>query len=151
MLHSALAAKGLVPIPKWDQDEQDDYHTVVHNQAELGCILNTAKAFSASSALMQYLNENSSKVVNAYYEKGLKYKYNDDVNARKMMDIVRDSTDDPFSLTIGRLCEELYTGASSLSGMDLRKGSTISSTFASEKDAYIDCMQKAIQKFNEMP
>ena len=150
-LRDFSAAKGLVPVPKWDQDIQDDYHTVVHNQAELGCILNTAKAFSAASALMQYLNENSGKVVNAYYEKGLKYKYNDDQNARKMMDIVRDSTDDPFSLTIGRLCEELYTGTSALSGMDLRKGSTISSTFASEKDAYIDCMQKAIKKFSEMP
>ena len=150
-LRDFSAAKGLVPIPKWNQNEQDDYHTVVHNQAELACILNTAKAYSASSALMQYLNENSEKVVHAYYEKGLKYKYNDDKNSREMMDIVRDCTDDPFSLTIGRICEELYTGTPALSGMPLNRSSTISSTFASEKDAYIDCMNKALEKFKNFP
>ena len=151
VLRNFSAAKGLVPFPKWNQNEQDDYHTVVHNQAELGCILNTARAFSAASALMQYLNENSEKVVHAYYEKGLKYKYNSDKNARQMMDIVRDSTDDPFSLTIGRLCEELYTGPSKLSGMPINDNTIISSTFASEKDAYVDCMNKAIKKFASFP
>ena len=150
-LRDFSSAKGLTPIPKWNQNFQDDYHTVVHNQAELGCILNTAKAFSASSALMQYLNENSEKVVHAYYEKGLKYKYNDDKNARTMMDLVRAGTDDPFSLTIGRLCEELYEGTPRLSGMPINKNTTIASTFASEKDAYEDCMRRTIEKFNKMP
>ena len=150
-LRDFSAAKGLVPIPKWNQNEQDEYHTVVHNQAELGCILNTAKAFSASSALMQYLNENSEKVVHAYYEKGLKYKYNDDKNARTMMDIVRAGTDDPFSLTIGRLCQEFYTGTPALTGLPLGNNTTISSTFASEKDVYNDCMRQAIERFNKMP
>ena len=68
-----------------------------------------------------------------------------------MMDIVRDCTDDPFSLTIGRICEELYTGMPKLSGMPLNQSSTISSTFASEKDAYIDCMNKALDKFKNFP
>ena len=46
--------KGLVPIPKWDVSAQADYHTPVHDQAELGCILSTAKAFSA--AIRQTVN-----------------------------------------------------------------------------------------------
>ena len=142
------AAKGLVPIPKWEDELQDDYHTVVSDQVEVGCILNTAKAFSAASALMQYLNENSSAVVHAYYEKGLKYKYNDDENARKMMDIVRETTDSPFGMQIGVLCQQLYTGTGTLKGMKfLKENTTLSSTFASEKDAYNDCMKRMIEKF----
>ena len=146
---SSSIDKGLVPFPKWNKNEQDDYHTVVHNQAELGAILNTAKAYSAASALMQHLNENSKEFVHAYYEKGLKYKYNSDKNSRKMMDLVRECTDDPFSLTIGNRCEELYTGTGKLVGIDLYKSETVASTFDSEKDAYLDCMNKMIEKFNK--
>ena len=141
-------SKGLIPVPKWDMDAQDDYHTVVHDQAEIGCILNTAKAFAASSALMQYLNEESTDVVYAYYEKGLKYKYNDDKNSREMMDIVRESTDSPFGFQIGKLCETLYTGTGgALHSMWIEENKTCSSTYNSEKDSYKDCMQKMIAKF----
>ena len=143
------AAKGLVPVPKWDVDEQEEYHTVVSDQVELGCILNSSQAFSAASALMQHLNENSLTLVHAYYEKGLKYKYNDDENARVMMDIVRETTDSPFGMQIGALCESLYTGVGSLKGLKFLKENvnTCASTFASEKDAYRDCMQQMIEKF----
>ena len=141
-------AKGLVPVPKWEQDSQEDYHTVVHDQAEIGCILNTAKAFAASSALMQYLNEESDLVVYTYYEKGLKYKYNDDKNSREMMDIVRETTDSPFGWQIGKLCETLYTGTGgALHSMWIEENKTCASTFAQEKDSYKDCMQKMIDKF----
>ncbi len=149
VLRDFNAAKGLVPLPKWNKNEQKDYHTVVHNQAELGAILNTAKAYSAASALMQFLNEESKDVVHAYYEKGLKYKYNDDKNARAMMDLVRECTDDPFSLTIGNRCEDLYMGGGKLAGLQLHKSDTVASTFASEKDSYIDCMNRMIEKFNQ--
>jgi hypothetical protein len=143
-------AKSLVPTPKWDYDVQDDYHTAVHDQAEIGCILNTAQAYSAASALMQYLNEESDKVVEAYYEKGLKYKYNDDENSRVMMDIVRDTTDSPFSWQIGVLCQQLYTGTGTLKGLYIKDNATIASTFASEKDAYNDCMQRMLEKFAKL-
>lgn len=98
---------------------------------------------------MQYLNENSSATVHAYYEKGLKYKYNDDENARAMMDIVRETTDSPFGMQIGALCESLYTGVGTLKGLKFLKENVNScaSTFASEKDAYNDCLTKMIEKF----
>lgn len=140
-------AKGLIPTPKWDTYEQEEYHTIVHDQTEIGCILNTANAFSAASAYMQYLNEESDKVVYAYFEKGLKYKYNDDANSREMMDIVRESTDSPFDWQIGVLCQQLYTGTTPLHGMWIEESKTCASTFASEKDAYNDCVAKMIEKF----
>lgn len=140
-------SKGVVPIPKWNQNVQDEYHTVIHDQVEIGCILNTAQAFSAASALMQFLNEESERVVNAYYEKGLKYKYNDDKNSRLMMDIIRESTDSPFGFQIGLLCEQLYEGSEPLVGMWIENNKTCASTFASEKDAYQSCMQKMLDRF----
>ena len=143
--------KGLVPVPKWNAEEQDDYHTCIHDQAELGCILNTAKAYSASSALMQYLNEDSDAVVNAYYEKGLKYKYNDDERAREMMDLVRDTTDSPFGFQIGVISQSLYTGTTPLHGMWIDENTTCASTFASERDAYVDCLNKMLDKFAKIP
>ncbi len=140
-------SKGVVPVPKWNQNVQEDYHTVIHDQVEIGCILNTAKAFSAASALMQYLNEESEAVVHAYYEKGLKYKYNDDKNSRAMMDLIRESTDSPFGFQIGLLCEQLYTGSPALTGLWIENNTTVASTFASEKDAYVDCMNKMLERF----
>ncbi len=146
-LRDVSFAKGVIPTPKWDDNAQDDYHTIVHDQTEIGCILNTAQAFSAASAVMQYLNEESDKTVYAYFEKGLKYKYNDDKNSREMMDIIRDSTDTPFGSLIGKLCKDLYTGTGALHDITLNT-TTIDSTFASEKDAYKDCLKKMIEKFD---
>lgn len=143
--------KGLVPIPKWEDNEQEKYHSCVHDQAEVGCILNTAKAYSAASALLQFLNENSGDVVNAYYNKGLKYKYNDNKQARTMMDIVRDSMDAPFGFQIGLVSQTLYQGSTPLMGMYLYNNTTVSSTFAAEKDAYVDCLNRMIEQFNKMP
>ena len=149
-LRNFSANKSLVPMPKWDIDEQEEYHTVVHDQVEVGCILNTAKAYSAASALMQYLNENSGKVVEAYYEKGLKYKYNDDANAREMMDLVRATTDSPFSWQIGVLCNDLYTGTGTLADLSLANNTTVGSSFAANKDAYDNCLKLMLEKFAKL-
>ncbi|MBE6567796.1 MAG: hypothetical protein E7657_03955 [Ruminococcaceae bacterium] len=143
-------AKGLVPIPKWSVQEQDDYITTLHDQVEIGAILNTAQAFSASSALMQYLNEESEKVVYTYYEKGLKFKYNDDKNNREMMDLIRETVGSPFGFQIGDHCQDFYTGTGKLKGMYITD-SSLASTFASEKDAYNDCMAKMIEHFKQLP
>ena len=143
--------KGLVPMPKWEDNEQEDYHTTIHNQVELGAILSTTNAYSAASALMQYLNEESDQVVYTYYEKGLKYKYNADKVARAMMDLVRETSDSPFSFEIGDISQELYTGSPALKGLYIKDNATIASTFASEKDAYVDCMNQMIEKFKKLP
>jgi hypothetical protein len=84
----------------------------------------------------------------ASYEKGLKYKYNDDKNARTMMDIIRETTDSPFGMQIGALCQSLYTGTGTLSGMKFPKDHIArSSVYNSEKDAYNDCLNKMLEKF----
>ena len=151
LLRNTTFARGVVPTPKWNMNQQMEYHTTVHDQTEIGCILKSARAYSAASALMQYLNEDSGSVINAYFEKGLKYKYNDDANSRKMMDIVRESTDEPFSSMIGPLVLQLYdlgnSDRFSWTGPTVQDNGNISSTFASERDAYIYCLNKMNAKF----
>ena len=150
MTLGTLSSRGVVPTPKWSATQQTEYHTTVHDQTEIGCILKSARAYSAASALMQYLNEDSGAVINAYFEKGLKYKYNDDANSRKMMDIVRASTDEPFSSMIAPLALQQYDlgGASfSWTGPTVQNNGTISSLFASEKDAYAYCLRKILAGF----
>ena len=73
--------------------------------------------------------------------------YNDDKNAREMMDIVRDTTDSPFSWQIGSICLELYTGTPALTKLYLKNNTTVASTFASEKDVYADCLRQMVEKF----
>ena len=139
-------SKSLVPVPKWDSNKQDEYLTIVHDQVEIGVILNTAKAFSAASALMQYLNEESSDVIYTYYEEGLKFRFTEDENTRNMMDLVRNTIDSPFGFQIGDHCEELYTGTGKLDRLYIETDN-ISSMFASNAQSYRDCMQKMIEKF----
>ena len=141
--------KGIVPIPKWNSNEQDDYRTPVHEQAEVGCILTTARAFTAATALMQSFNEESEDVVHTYYEKGLKFKYNSDRNSQLMMDLVLESVGSPFGFCIGYHCENLYTGTGVLKGMYITDPA-LSSTFLSEKDAYNDCMASMLMHFETL-
>ena len=107
-------------------------------------------SFPAASALMQFLNEESEKVVYTYYEKGLKYKYNDNKNARAMMDLIRETSDAPFGFEIGDLTHETFysaDGAKKLALMYLDNNSTLASTFEAEKGVYVDCLNKMLEKF----
>ncbi len=148
--------KGVLPLPMWNtsgDNAQDWYHTVVHDQVEVGSILKSAKQFPAASALMQYLNEESEAVVHAYYDKGLKYKYTTGDNAtksREMMDIIRSTVDNPFGFQMMKLCYEQYKGDEPLEGLWIKNNATIGSTFASEKDAYEWCLNEILEKYNKM-
>ena len=88
--------KGVMPYPKYNLEEQDWYHTMVHDQAELGAIMNTTSKFTEASAWLQMMAEESVAVLGEYYEKTLKLKYNDDPLNKQMIDLVHDTIDNPF-------------------------------------------------------
>lgn len=99
--------KGVLPYPKYDQTQQPNYHTLVHNQAEIAAILNTTKKFTEATAWLQLINEMSTPVLSEYYEKSLKLKYNDDPLNKQMIDLVHDTIDSPFeSLIISLVTED---------------------------------------------
>ena len=138
--------KGLVPVPKYDEQRQRDYHTMVHDQAEVSAILVTTKSFARASAFMQYANEQSRDVLTEYYEFALKFKYNDDPSIRSMIDLVYDTIDSPFGMQFKNLI--LDYGAEDLS--DLSTGipnNSVSSLYESNRTAYRMALDKALADF----
>ncbi len=137
--------KGLVPLPKYDQQRQEDYHTMVHDQTELGAILVTTTSFGRASAFMQYANEESKPVLTEYYEFSLKFKYNEDPAIRSMIDLVYDTIDSPFGmqfeliiLEYGNSLTPLYEGIFY---------NSLSRKFDENKTAYQSALDKALVEF----
>ena len=142
-------AKGLVPFPKWDEQRQEEYHTMVHNQGELGAILVNATSFGKASAFMQAANEESRDVLHEYYEKGLKFKYSDDKGIRSMIDLVYNTIDKPFGMELGRVTvEEL--GMLWISLNDAAVGNTVASTYGQEHIAYGNALKQVLEKFAKL-
>ena len=96
--HSAFQAmdnKAAIVYPKINEDY--DYSTYVHNSAELGYIPVTCQNFEAVSAYVQLLNEQSTTIINAYFENQLKYKYNtaESSAAIGMLDLINETIGSP--------------------------------------------------------
>ncbi len=87
--------RGILPYPRYSR-AIDKITTVVHDQAEVSVVLNNAKSFSMASAFLQYVNEESTEILDFYYEDVLKFKYNDSRGARAMIDMVHDTVTTPF-------------------------------------------------------
>ncbi len=94
--------KSVVVYPKWDETKIN-YSTYIHHSAEVGYILKNTATFTAASAYLQYLNEESVKMIGRYYEIALKYKYSTDPDpmALEMLDLIHDSFASPFDELIG--------------------------------------------------
>jgi hypothetical protein len=95
--------KGVLPIPKFDMTIQQDYYTLVHDQAEIACILNNARHFSAATAYLQLASEKSVSIMKEYYDKSLKLKYNEDKDTQEMIDLIHRSVGSPFESNIVRI------------------------------------------------
>lgn len=141
--------KGLVPFPKWSEQRQEKYHTMVHNQGEIGAILQNASSFGKASAFMQASNEESRDVIYEYYEKGLKFKYSEDKALRSMIDLVYNTIDTPFGMEFGRVVLA-EVGMNWISMNEAAVAGTVSSTFASESEMYANALRSAIEKFAKL-
>jgi len=141
--------KGLVPLPKWDEQRQERYHTMAHDQAELGAILNNAKSFGRASAYMQAVNEESKDVLHEYYEKGLKFKYSEDKGIRTMIDLVYNTIDSPFGMQLSSLITA--NASQTLVGMaSAATDNKVASTFGSEKQAYDSALSATLESFAKL-
>lgn len=147
--------KGLVPIPKYDMYRQSNYHTMVHDQTEVGCILNNARDFSAASAFMQMLNEESAKVLYQYYEGSLKIKYNPAAGSESesgvtdMIDLVHDTIDAPFAMMMSGVITA--TNSETLKSFDFdgdaKKGiNTVRTVY----EANLEIYKKSVAERNEL-
>ena len=101
--------KGVVPYPLTEGVEK--YNTLVHDQAEIACILGNAGNFELASAYLQLLCERSEPILTEYYEKSLKLKYNDDPATRAMIDLIHGAVCTPFeSLIVREICSGEFYG-----------------------------------------
>ncbi len=95
-LKNTRFTRGILPFPRYSS-ELDGITAVVDDSAEVDCILGNTSSFAMASAFLQYVNELSSEVLDAYYEDVLKIEYDDDSKgARAMIDLVHDTVDSPF-------------------------------------------------------
>ncbi len=139
--------RGVLPFPKYST-AQEVFHTLVHDQAEVGVILKNAQSPTMASAYMQAINEASADVLTEYYENSLKVKYNtagdSEGGVRLMIDLVHDTVDSPFeSLIVGNYLYWYAAGgigkvaAYYHMGMDARNNST---NFSTSYDAAVPAL-----------
>ena len=98
-----------------------------------------------ASAYLQYINEESTEILDFYYDEVLKFKYNDSKGARKMIDLIIGNVTTPFEALMNLyLFDE--AGVQALLhafSRDAKKnsGTTIRSTY----DAARDILQKELE------
>ena len=142
--------RGVLPFPKYNES-QEEFLTIVHDQAEVGAILVKAKSPTMASAYMQALNEKSHKVLTEYYENSLKVKYNtagdSEGGVRLMIDKIYETIDSPFeSLITNYICKQASTDTSNISlysymTQDAQTGGT---QFSTKYKAAVNALQTAL-------
>lgn len=82
---------GIIPNPKFDE-EQEGYHSLVHDCAPVGLIPETSENTDIIGAVLEALcAETYRTVIPAYYETALKVKYSRDDLSSQMIDLIHDS------------------------------------------------------------
>ena len=84
---------GVVPMPKYDQN-QDDYYTLLHDQFTVVAIPATVigDRLTQMSAVLEAMSSTSYKTVRpVYYEENLRTKIAQDPTAAEMMDIITEN------------------------------------------------------------
>ena len=90
-LRNADFEYGILPMPKWDE-AQEDYYTIASFPYSLYCIPLDAKNSDMSSAVLEALASESSKSITpAVFGVALKVKYSSDDKMAQMYDIIRAS------------------------------------------------------------
>ncbi len=146
--------RGILPFPRYHRSYTDSVVTVVHDQAEVDCILNNASSFNMASAFLQYVNELSTEILDIYYEEVLKFKYNDSKGARDMIDLVHDTIDSPFDSVMSARVFATAGGNQFFVAFQndaiANRLSTFSSTYAETRDAVQDALDKMLGDFNKL-
>ena len=105
----------IVPLPK--RDEASEYTTTIHDGNLLFAISYCTPQVAQSAAVLEAMAaESYRKVMPAYYDMALKYKYTRDDNAAEMIDLIRDSITTDFGFIWGRYVGCLYFTRGQLGG-----------------------------------
>ena len=141
--------RGILPCPQYNRSAPG-FRTIVHDQAEISVILNNASSFTMASAYLQFINEESADVLKEYYEKGLKFKYNESKTTREMIDFVKDHIDSPFDSVFATYICGTSTVAQELYGviqsMASQNKNAFASTFNANQGSYQASLEAILEK-----
>ena len=154
-MRSTTFKRGILPPARYS-DTTSGLMTMVDTMAEVSAILNNTENFSLASAYLQYVNEESSPILDFYYEDVLKFKYNDSRGARKMIDLITDSVTSPceklLSLKVSRSAgseghmRDKIKDIEVIFLIEAQRNNPNTSTVRSSYDAQKDVMQKALDE-----
>ncbi len=150
----------VIPYPKYDRTTP--YRALVSDNANVGAILNTTEQFTACSAYLQMLTEESSKedgVMYYYFEAGLKYKNQAAPSPDQIaiLDTIRDGLICPSAFVFDNyVCRNLsadfdtiydYIDDSIVGGIGTN---TLASSWASQIDAKNGALADLFDKFEAL-
>ncbi len=96
---------GIVPYPKWDAS-QEAYYTQAYDDFSVAVIPVDAPNVEMSGAVLDVLSGiSNAKVIPAYYDQALKYKYSRDEDTGAMLDLIRDGISFNFGYFYGHFME----------------------------------------------
>ena len=137
----------LIPLPKWDENQQE-YYTFVHDQYSIGGIPLSVQDPSMVSAVMEAMAAESYRHVSpAYYDQVLNGKYIRDADSAEMLDIAMAGIKIDFgwihtyslsSCSQNLLRHILYTN----------KSNSFSSQYAKSKKVYVKVMDRLLEKID---
>ncbi len=139
----------LIPLPKWDENQQE-YYTFVHDQYSIGGIPLSVQDPSMVSAVMEAMAAESYRHVSpAYYDLVLNGKYIRDADSAEMLDIAMAGIKIDFgwihtyslsSCSQNLLRHVLYTN----------KSNSFSSQYAKTKKVYAKMMERLLEKIDNI-
>jgi len=130
-LHPDLDSFVILPMPKWD-DNQEEYYTSISNSSSLlSMVPVSAKNKEFSSAVFDILSyEGQKEIIPAFFEHSMKLKFSRDNTASQLFDIIRAGTTVDFGM--------LYDGGTGMFTIMAKLIKDKSTNFASEFAAIKD-------------
>ena len=145
----------VIPHPKYDK--ASEYQTLVSDSACGGAILKSTTDFSAATAFIQMMTEESGEMYKQYYEVALKYKLSSGSGQLKLLDIIKNSITSPAAFLYDNYCArtlgtstEFRTIYDIINESITNNSNTLTSTWESQVSSMQGQLETAVATFKAL-
>ncbi len=145
----------VIPYPKYDK--ASEYQTLVSDSACGGAILKSTTDFSAATAFIQMMTEESGEMYKQYYEVALKYKLSSGSGQLKLLDILKNSITSPTAFLYDNYCArtlgtstEFRTIYDIINESITNNSNTLTSTWESQVNSMQGQLETAVATFKAL-
>ncbi|MBR5516276.1 MAG: hypothetical protein IKU52_08750 [Clostridia bacterium] len=132
MFRSMEVDFGIIPCPKWDVN-QESYYTSADISYSVACIPADAPNLEKAGGVFDTLTAISSeKVIPAYYDQALTFKYTRDEESAEMLDIIRNG----FTINFGMFYTDTIDCCGVFRNLMANDNSNFASYYAANKPGY---------------